>query len=737
MSPGMKLGWIPIALAILAHVPGRRVYAANEALHGRPAWQFFCAGLCGDLLYVGPPVLVAFLLPMALGTALERRRGGDGPEHRRIGRVATTSLATALLVAAWMFSVGAIESKLERGLYPTYLETKVALASSSFVVGSLPTLLLDRYWKTSLFVLVLSGCILVFQGSRLHRDVRSYASVAGFALSGLLLLGADCEIVRLGRVVFPRTGSYAETRSPIENVALGRFPFPNHTPITDGMRLLFASRAYSADDKRAGVRALGYPASSADRLMAFEGDEPCTSQHPLARPLDRTAGSAGSQRGSAADDLLDDLEALSGALFATRDEPIIVWQVAMESFRADDIHALQPLAPPELTPVMTRLYDDRERTIPFRRAFQGGFRTAQSLSSLQCGVGSLPFNIAIARDLGHFPLRCLPDVLSDGGFETRAFYASDLAYDSMLDFFRYHGVEGTQAADMPPGLPIGSWRGVSDRALYDQALAHATSGEGSMYEFVLTLSGHSPFSIPTDMPSDVLAHAEQACRKSLSAKEDDCSRLAVMAYADHALGEFLDKLETSAVGRRSIVVVSADHATSEMFLWPGSAEERGRAQVPYLMIVPRALTATAARPSSIPPIVARLRDRAASQVVSLMDSPALVTALLSSTRELRGIPAAWRFHTYGGQATSPRFAFVALTRVWGTDSAAFVFGVDAAGAVTAQSEKNHAFSDASELDTLNPSLRGPAAFLASFTRGYLGRCEHVAGARLRMTTPVR
>jgi hypothetical protein len=717
MWPGIRLGWIPIALAIVAHVPGRRVYAANEALHGRPAWQFFCAGLCGDLLYVGPPVLFAFLLPMAIGTAFGRRR---------IAGVATTALTTALLVAAWMFSVGAIESKLERGLYPTYLETKVALASSSFVVGSLPTLMLERYWKTSIVAVVVAAAILFYPARRVHRDVRSYASVAGFALSGLLLLGADCEILRLGRVVFPRTGSYAETRSPIENVALGRFPFPNHTPITDGMRLLFSSRAYSADEKRVGVRALGYPEASADRLIAFEGSEPCTSQHPLARPLDRT-----SARGSAADELLDDLESLSAALFAKRDEPIIVWQIAMESFRADDIHALQPLAPPELTPVMTRLYGDREHTIAFRRAFQGGFRTAQSISSLHCGIGSLPFNIAVARDMGHFPLRCLPDVLEDGGFQARAFYASDLAYDNMLEFFRYHGVEGTQAADMPPGLPIGSWRGVSDRALYDQALAHASPGHGSMYEFVLTLSGHSPFSLPTDMPPDVLARAQHACTKSLSAREDDCSRLAVMAYADHALGEFLDNLERSPVAARSIVVVSADHATSEMFLWPGSAEETGRAHVPYLIVVPRALAASSAKPETIAPLVAQLRDRAASQVVSLMDSPTFVTALLSSTHELRSIPDAWRFHTFGGQATSPSFV-ADRARVWGTDSAAFVFSVDAEARVTVQPAKNHAFSDARELDTLDPSLRGPAAFLGSFSKGYLGRCEHSAGPRLRM-----
>ena len=731
MWPGVKLGWIPIALVMLAHLPGRHVFADNEAMHGRPGWQFLWAGLSGDLLYVGPPVLLAFIVPLAIGAVLQRRKQRRGEPASAVPAVVglfTTALAAALLVSAWMFSVGAIESKLERGLYPTYLETKVALGSSSFVIGSLPTLLLDRYRYTSALVLLVSGGLLFFHRRRAHRDLRSLSGVAGFAATGLLLFGVDCEVVRLGRVVFPRTGSYAETRSPLETVALGRFPFPNHTPITDGMRLVFSTHEYPRDEKRAGVRALGFPEESVDRLIAFEGNEPCTSPHPLARPLERA-------RGSQADALLDDLDALSSALFAGRDEPVVVWQIAMESFRADDIHALHPRAPAELTPVMSRLYDDREHVIGFRGAFQGGFRTAQGLSSLHCGIGSLPFNIATARDMGHFPLRCLPDVLSDGGFETRAFYASDLAYDSMLEFFRYHGVEATQAADMPAGLPIGSWRGVSDRALYEQALAHGSSSSRSMYEFVLTLSGHSPFSIPTDMPPEVTARTASACGKSAFAREDDCSRLGVISYADYALGEFLDKLEKSPVARRSVVIVSADHATSEMFLWPGSAEEKVRAHVPFLMIVPQAMRAAASRPDRVGPLLERLHARAETQVVSLMDSPTLVTALLSSTRELRSIPEGWRFHTYGGQATSPYFAFDARpgARVWGTDSAAFVFSADPDASVTAYENKNRAFSGASELESINPSLRGPAAFLASFAKGYLGRCEGQAQARLRRT----
>lgn len=736
MWPGIKLGWIPIALVLLAHLPGRAVYATNAAIHGRPAWQFFCAGILADLGYVGPPVFVAFVLPLAIGALVARWR----PSALVVSSIATTALAVIFLVPAWLFSVGAIESKIARGLYPTYLETKVNLTSSSFVTGSLPTLMLDRYWKTSALVIVVSAVLLYFHARRARRDLHSAPRIAGFALVGLMLLGCGGRLVRHSREVFPRTGGSDETHSPIETVALGGYGFADHTPLADGMRQLFSEREYSEADKRSGLRGLGYPPSSYDRLVAFEHDEPCTSPHPLSRPLDREPGASGSGA-----KLLDELEELSSALFEKRDEPIVVWQITMESFRADDMHALQPLAPPELTPTMDRLYAERERTVAFRHAFQAGMRTAHNLSALQCGFGAMPFNIAIARDLGHFPVRCLPDVLSDAGFDTHATYASDLAYDNMHEFFRYHGVDATQASDMPPGLPSGSWHGVSDRALFDQAISHAeavaakqanaANGGRSQYEYVLTLSGHTPFTRPTDMPPEVLARTTAACAKSPSAREDDCKRLGVIAYGDYALGELLDRIERSKLGRRSVVIISADHSTSEMFVWPGSSVDRGLGLVPFLVYVPKALAESSSRPEAVGEIVGRLHDRAANEVVSLADSPTMMTSLLKSTREMRSIPAAWRYHTFGAQITSPDFRFDGnpAARIWGTNAGAMPFVVDAEGTATQYEPMSRGFSAASQLDTMNPHLRGPSAFLASFTKGYLRRCEQQA--KLRMSSP--
>ena len=745
--PGIKHGWIPIALALLAHVPGRRAFAANEAAHGRPWSQFFIAGLFGDLIYVGPVVLFLFVAWLAIQIVLARREAGK--KATTFAAVMGGGLIIVTLTAAWMFSIGAIEAKLQRGIYPTFVETKEALGSSVFAVGMLPTLLLGRYFRTSLLALVLTSLVLVLFWKRSRLRVGTPAALAGFVIGALVPYFAACEVFNLDRVFFPRTGGSGETKSPIEIVLAGKLPWTEREAMTEGFRELFAARSYSRDEKRLGLEALGFPAEAVDPMIAFEGNAPCSSPHPLRRPLDRAPITSDAlrdtRRGDAlrdtrrgtrsdGDELLDDAEALSRALFEGRSEPITVWQIAMESFRADDVNALNENAPPELTPVMNRLYREHDKGFGFGHAFQGGLRTVQNVSALLCGVANFPFSVAVGRDMGHFPLRCLPDVLSDGGFESHVYYPSDISFENMLAFFRYHGMLSTQAADMPKHLPTGSWRAVSDRALYDQALQRA-SRERSELNFVLTLSGHSPFTRPTDMPAEAQAAADSACKKMKApgVDADECERLGVMAYADYALGELLDKLEKSPLSRRSVVVISADHSTNEAFIWGGSVEARARAHVPYAVYLPKALRESAAHPELVAPLLDRLAQRAAKTLWSLTDSPTLVSALVSATPQMQRIPAEWRFHTFGGQATSAHFGLQGRpdARVWGTDASAFVFTVDSKGSVHDDEIRNATFADVSQFDSMNMLLRGPSAFLSSFTKGYLRRCERDVALRMK------
>ena len=161
--------------------------------------------------------------------------------------------------------------------------------------------------------------------------------------------------------------------------------------------------------------------------------------------------------------------------------------------------------------------------------------------------------------------------------------------------------------------------------------------------------------------------------------------------------------------------------------------------MPFVVYVPPSFLASVPNRASASALLEAVHDRAEAHVVSLADSPTLVFALLSKTKELRAIPSEWRFHTFGGQATSPHFTFAErpTARLWGTDSAAFVFSASADGDVEPYENKNCSFSNAHDLDTMNPSLRGTAALLSSFAKGYLRRCEGQVRLRNEAATAIR
>jgi hypothetical protein len=171
----------------------------------------------------------------------------------------------------------------------------------------------------------------------------------------------------------------------------------------------------------------------------------------------------------------------------------------LESFRADDIHALHAAA---LSHCAVRLPP---------RPSEDQSRGASPSSCLSIpptahavpvfgGLGALPFQLALSRDLVDLPLRCAPDVLRDAGFETRLYYGGSVSFDHLGEFAAHHGLAVSDLSSLPPDLPKGAFRAVTDRALFGVALRDSAQVGPFAYRFVLTLSGHTPFDIPEECP---------------------------------------------------------------------------------------------------------------------------------------------------------------------------------------------------------------------------------------------
>lgn len=709
-----------IALTLLATFPGRRALAAREAAYGRSFWQYLLGGLAGDLAGVLPLVVAAWAGP-SWAAKLSRRLFGR-PRSRTVDAALSAAVLVVATGALWLFALGASEFKIQRGLYPTWYETHEGMAQSDFVWGSLPTVTLRRYLLPNLifFAALAAAAWRIVRIERRPEEGRERArwigrigaSIAACAVGGAALLATP--------VLFPQVDHRRELYPPLVTIYKS-MRVQQKTAIFRGLRAVLAGARFDEREKRAGAAPLGFSPAQADRVLAAEKTADCA-HHPLARPLPAAEGAPPLEAG---------LVALSRPLFDGRSGDLAVFQIAIESFRADDVYGLHQTAPVEVAPFTSALFERAlapqpgAQTIAFPRAYQGGQRTSQAISGLLCGLGAMPFNLAISRDLGYVPLRCLPDVLAEAGFKTEVDYGSDLSFDNMIEFFRYHGVATRQRIDFPKGLPTGTWSCITDWPVLDDTLRRAAAEPGPQYRFVLTLAGHTPFQRPEDLPAEVEARLDRGLAASGRAVSgDDRGRLATVAYADWALERFVAALDASPLAARSIVILSADHATGDPFLWGGEAIEGG-AHIPLAILLPRALVDSARAPDEVRRKVAALNALARTTPVSANDSPTLLLALLAAQPRIAALPPDRRWATLGGDATSPDFQLPGRAAgLWGIDAGSNVFQVarEPGSLAAASGERSELFADPSQLRRLGPILRPVAAFSGSFLAGWAARC---------------
>lgn len=706
---------VGLTLAAASTIPARAALAFEQGNGAGISLLYFAGGLLSDVTMVGPFILVA----IAALVWLAKSDAGAGQRRVTLG-IAWTLLAT-LLVVSWLGHNGAMQFRLERGIFPGPLDAREGLGHVDFLRAELPRLVLGRFALSNLIAVVAVLALLRWVTRTLdaltkrggdHPKARVRVIVVfGAALSISIGLGARranafCEALHNNAAI--ASPASALVRDLVSRGSYGGSP--------DEVRRLVTTAKPTLEDVARGAEALGFDPASAARLINAEAHPSCA-KHPLATPLDDEET-----------DLVSAARALSRALFRDRDGLPVVFHVSLESTRADDIHALNEHAPREVAPFLDDVYAGRRpEACAFRHAFQSGVRTAQAIAGVTCGMGALPFHLALGRDLGNVPLRCLPDVLSDAGFQTRAFYGHEFVFDDMGTFFRFHGVALHERRDFPEGAPKGVWEGVSDAKVYEAA---AVSSEArAQYKFVLTLSHHTPYTVPSDLDPATRASVDALCEARGSGSYN-CDRLKTLHYADGALASFLERVGKSSDARRALVVVAADHSTPEGDPWDADSEELRLSRVPVVVWLPEALTRAARDPSELASAWDRFRAIAARAPISNSDVPRLILALVSESAPLRALPASQRWHTIGGQATSRHLkAPTGGGLVWGIDAWARVFDVDERGEPRHENVVTESLHGAEDVAAAPLSHRPTLALLASLLRGYGAACTQASSIR--------
>lgn len=655
--------WAVLVLAIAA-LPSR---LANVVAGWGPVATRVERAFAGGLLDLAAALLVLapfaalFTLLVPLVFRPLRRAGWQGWG----GAVAALPLGFAL----WVLTVTAQEVKNERGSFPTVFDLFEGGTNASFLEGALGFIGYDRIRAPALVGVVLVLSVLALAFRRAPADLVSWRAWGlGFVVG---LFGASAGLAVTERVLATvNRYSPAALGDPLTGLIESALDLLQHRgPAT--ARALVLDAELPPGSAAEGERLVGWPAA----------DGGCA---PHARPLDAEREAPPSDPRGAA--LLSSLREASKALFADGDPRVVVVFVSLEGFRADDVHALNPLAPRDVAPFTTALYERDAGVLAAPRMIQAGVRTAHNLGAMTCGLGTLPYNLAFIRDLQPFPVRCTSDVLAEAGFRHGFFYGSDATFDEMHRFFAAHRYEEIVSQnELPPGLPKGTWEAVTDLAVFEfgvgrvaQELSRTSAPQFAM---LMSLSHHSPFTTPGDLPAEVPERVQRVLATTEHhADADDVKRLVAFSYTDLAVERLFAQLDATGLSERAIVVLMADHSTGHAYVWGKTATETDaqKAQVPFAIVVPSRFRERLADVGAFDEAFRQARTALAGPV-SLNDVPAMLLALLSAHPNVKALPAAQRWHTLGGQLTSPYFQPGGGATLLSINGVSELFAVDAAG----------------------------------------------------------
>jgi phosphoglycerol transferase MdoB-like AlkP superfamily enzyme len=227
-----------------------------------------------------------------------------------------------------------------------------------------------------------------------------------------------------------------------------------------------------------------------------------------------------------------------------RERPLNLVIVLEESLGAGFVARLGGIP---ITPNLDRLADEG---IWFEQLYATGTRSVRGIEAVVAGFPPTPALSVVKLSKSQQGFETLASVLRRAGYRSEFVYGGESHFDNMRGFFLGNGFHGVvDRKDYAQPKFVGSW-GVSDEDLFDKAHERldALHGAGEpFFMLVFSSSNHTPFEFPDE-------------RIALYDVQKQTVHNAVK-YADHAMGQFIDRARTSKYWHDTIFMVLADHDT--------------------------------------------------------------------------------------------------------------------------------------------------------------------------------
>ena len=214
--------------------------------------------------------------------------------------------------------------------------------------------------------------------------------------------------------------------------------------------------------------------------------------------------------------------------------------ILMEGCGGTFVHGIDSLADARITPTLNRLCDEG---VCFTQCYANSFRTDRGTICALSGYPSFPDVSVMKLPRQAATLPSIAGALRREGYATEFLYGGDINFTNTNGYLLATGYQRTygDTSFSADERRTHAW-GVTDSIVFDRLYDMVTAYPAGRpwHTAMLTLASHEPWEVPYNaFPDDKMANG--------------------MAYLDHCLGRFLDRLRQTAVWDSTLVVILPDH----------------------------------------------------------------------------------------------------------------------------------------------------------------------------------
>jgi phosphoglycerol transferase MdoB-like AlkP superfamily enzyme len=267
--------------------------------------------------------------------------------------------------------------------------------------------------------------------------------------------------------------------------------------------------------------------------------------------------------------------------FLQQNPPNVIF-IQMESFGSYYLNFHTPTLN-----LLGKLESQLKHCILYKNFISGTYSTIQSLECLMLGSPLTPISQSIYMNCSLSSSVALP--YKNAGYKTSFITSSELGWRNLDKFIPrqyFETVEGAEALLKKVDNSSRCEWGVYDEFLFEriyQILKQANKRQ--QFIFAMTTTNHTPFELPDDYKPYPVTIPQSICDVLRTDKDIAIKNFTNYQYANDCLGKFIERIRKSSFAENTIIAVTGDHNSFQLFSFTDN-QMLQKSAVPFLLYVP-------------------------------------------------------------------------------------------------------------------------------------------------------